>query len=118
MEQNKDIIKEMEELYPETTGEFKRIMQAQYEIFCRKQSNYGPDAIALGKDITLPKADNDRKTSLIGVWFRMNDKVNRLKQMLLFNQSDMVGEPIDDSFSDLSVYGIIAQIVKNGKWGK
>jgi hypothetical protein len=30
----------------------------------------------------------------------------------------MVGESIADSFVDMSVYGIIAQIVTRGKWGK
>ena len=41
------VIKEIEEKYPEMTKEFKRIMREQYETFCRKQSNYGPDNIAL-----------------------------------------------------------------------
>ena len=27
-------------------------------------------------------------------------------------------EPVEDAFKDMSVYGIIAQIVSNGKWGK
>jgi len=31
---------------------------------------------------------------------------------------DEVDETIQDTFQDLSVYGIIAQIVKNKKWGK
>jgi hypothetical protein len=36
-------IKQCEEKYPETTAEFKKILKEQYEIFCKKQLNYGPD---------------------------------------------------------------------------
>jgi hypothetical protein len=52
------------------------------------------------------------------LWFRMNDKIQRLKQLVLLGQDDTVGESIQDSYQDLSVYGIIAQIVSRGKWGK
>ena len=38
--------------------------------------------------------------------------------MVVLGQPDEVGESIQDTFQDLSVYGIIAQIVQNGKWGK
>jgi hypothetical protein len=29
-----------------------------------------------------------------------------------------VGESVSDTFGDLSVYGILAQIIPSGKWGK
>ena len=109
------VIKEIEEQFPEMTREFKRIMRLQYETFCKKQSNYGPDNIALGKDLTK---DEDRNLSQMGLWFRMNDKIQRLKQMVVLGAQDNVGEAVDDTYQDLSVYSIIAQIVKNGKWGK
>jgi len=41
-----------------------------------------------------------------------------LKQLVVLGGKDNVGESINDTYQDLSVYGIIAQIVKNGKWGK
>ena len=110
-----DIVEQMEKEWPAMTDEFKRVMFTQYELFCKKQSNYGPDNISLGS-----KLDNDAdiKVSLTGLWFRMNDKIQRLKQMVVMGKKDSVGEAIEDSYQDLSVYGIIAQIVKNGKWGK
>jgi hypothetical protein len=37
---------------------------------------------------------------------------------VVLGQKDTVGEAINDTYQDLSVYNIIAQIVKNGKWGK
>jgi hypothetical protein len=109
------VIKEIEDMYPEMTKEFKRIMREQYETFCIKQSNYGPDNIALGKDLTK---EDDRKLSQMGLFFRMNDKIQRMKQLVVIGTQDNVGEAIEDTYKDLSVYAIIAQLVRSGKWGK
>ena len=97
------------------TDEFKRLMFTQYELFCLKQSNYGPNNISVG---TKLETAEDKKLSLTGLWFRMNDKIQRLKQLVVLSKEDSVGESIEDTFQDLSVYGIIAQIVSNGKWAK
>lgn len=113
--QPNSIVKEMEESYPEMTKEFKRILKEEYELWCHKMSNYGPDNIALGT--TLQK-EEDIKISIMGIFFRMNDKINRLKNLVVKRRPDNVGETVEDTLRDLSVYGIIAQIVKNGKWGK
>ena len=110
-----DVVSEVESNYPETTQMFKNIMQEQYELFCLKQSNYGPDNISLGT--TLEKTE-DRKMSQMGLWFRMNDKIQRLKQLVVLGNKDNVGESVKDTYQDLSVYGIICQIVVEGKWGK
>jgi hypothetical protein len=48
----------------------------------------------------------------------MNDKIQRLKQLVLLGKPDTVGEAVEDTYQDLSVYNIIAQIVLKGKWGK
>jgi hypothetical protein len=109
------VIAECEKLYPETTKEFKKILNEQYELFCRKQLNYGPENISVGTKLSTP---DEIKVSLTGIWFRVNDKIQRLKQLVLLSKSDLVGESIGDSFVDMSVYGIIAQIVSRGKWGK
>ena len=112
---NPKVVEEMEKQWPEMTDEFKRIMFTQYELFCKKQANYGPDNISVGSDL---KTKADINISLTGLWFRMNDKIQRLKQMVVQGKKDEVGEAIEDSYQDLSVYGIIAQIVSNGKWAK
>ena len=110
-----EVVKQVEEMYPEMTDEFKAIMFTQYELFCKKQLNYGPSNISVGTSL---ETDDDVKLSLTGLWFRMNDKINRLKQLVVFGQPDKVGESINDTYMDLSVYGIIAQIVSNKKWAK
>jgi hypothetical protein len=61
---------------------------------------------------------DDVKLSLTGLWFRINDKVQRLKQLVVLGQPDEVGESVQDTYEDLSVYGIIAQLVSRGKWAK
>jgi hypothetical protein len=110
-----DVVQNIEEQYPEMMKEYRRIMWYQYEVFCKKQSNYGPGNISLGTDLTK---DEDVKMSLIGLWFRMNDKIQRLKNLVVLGKSDTVGESETDTFQDLSVYGIIAQLVSNKKWAK
>jgi hypothetical protein len=110
-----EVVKQVEEMYPEMTDEFKAIMFTQYELFCKKQLNYGPSNISVGTSL---ETEDDIKLSLTGLWFRMNDKINRLKQLVVFGQPDKVGESINDTYMDLSVYGIIAQIVSNKKWAK
>ena len=110
-----EVVKMVEDMYPETTDEFKAIMFTQYELFCKKQLNYGPGNISVGTQLQTPE---DVKLSLTGLWFRMTDKINRLKQLVVLGQSDKVGESINDTYQDLSVYSIIAQIVNNGKWAK
>ena len=110
------IVEQMEKEWPEMTGEFKRLQREQYELFCRKQYDYGPQNIAVG---TILKTPEDIKLSLLGLWFRMNDKIERMKTLLLRNGVNSVeGEPVTDSFSDVSNYGVMAQVVARGKWAK
>ena len=90
-------------------------MEEQYQMFCKKQKNYGPGNISVGTDL---RTDGDVKLSLTGLWFRINDKIQRLKQLIILGHKDNVGESELDTFQDLSVYGIIAQIVSAKKWGK
>ena len=91
------------------------ILDEMYLTFCKKQRNYGPGNISVGTSL---QTQDEVRLSLTGLWFRINDKVNRLKQMVVLGQPDEVGESIQDTYEDLSVYGIIAQIVQRGKWGK
>ena len=111
-----DVVKYMERTYPEMTGEFLKIQSEQYELFCRKQYDYGPQNIAVG---TILKTKEDIKLSLLGVWFRMNDKIERLKTLLMRDDNHAVeNESVIDSFSDISNYGVMAQVVARGKWAK
>ena len=110
------IIKQMEKEWPEMTKEFKRLQREQYELFLHKQHDYGPGNISVGTQLQTP---DEIHLSLTGLWFRMNDKIQRLKTLLMGNRDNAVeGEPMEDAYLDVSNYGIMATIVKNGKWGK
>jgi hypothetical protein len=110
-----DAVKYCEKEYPQTCETFKQIMAIQYVLFCQKQKNYGPGNISVGTDL---KSDGDVKLSLTGLWFRINDKIQRLKQLIILGHKDEVGESELDTFQDMSVYGIIAQLVQKKVWGK
>ena len=104
----------IEMTYPETAKEFKRLQDEQYELFCKKQMDYGPSNIAMGTGLG---SNINTRLSLIGLIVRTNDKIQRLLNLVVTNDREAQNEPVEDAFKDLSVYGIIAQIVKNGKWG-
>ena len=112
---NMDAIKYIEKEYPETAKEFQKIQFEQWSTFCKKQMDYGPSNIAMGTSL---RTKEDRRLSLIGLIVRINDKIQRLMNLVVKHNRDAQNEPVMDAFKDLSVYGIIAQIVDNGKWGK
>ena len=111
-----DIVTMMEKEWPQMTAEFRKLQREQYELFLHKQHDYGPGNISVGTQLQTP---DEIKLSLTGLWFRMNDKLQRLKTLLLSGRENAVeGEPMEDAYLDVSNYGIMATIVGRGKWGK
>ena len=110
-----DIVTMMEKEWPEMTAEFRRLQREQYVLFLHKQHDYGPGNISVGTQL---QTEEEIQLSLTGLWFRMNDKIQRLKTMLMTKIESAVDEPMEDAYLDVSNYGIMATIVKNGKWGK
>ena len=110
------VIEQMEREWPEMTNEFKKIQKEQYELFLHKQHDYGPGNISVGTQLQTPE---EVKLSLTGLWFRMNDKIQRLKNLLMSGRDNAVeGETVEDAYLDVSNYGIMATIVGRDKWGK
>ena len=115
-ESSYDVIEQMEKEWPQMTKEFKKIQRQQYELFLHKQHDYGPGNISVGTFLVTPE---EIKLSLTGLWFRMNDKLQRVKTLLLGDRKSAVkDEPLEDAYLDVSNYGIMATIVGRGKWGK
>jgi len=111
-----DVISYMENKYPKMTSEFKKIQKEQYELFLRKQHDYGPQNIAVG---TALINEEDKRLSLMGIWFRINDKVERIKTLIMRgDDGSLENEGLVDSYSDISNYGVMAQVVARGKWAK
>ena len=116
LNQKHHIVEQMEEEWPEMTEEFKKIQQEQYVLFLHKQHDYGPGNISVGTQL---QTEDEIHLSLTGLWFRMNDKIQRLKNLLMNKRESAVeGEPMEDAYLDVSNYGIMATIVSRGKWGK
>ena len=84
--QKHPIVEQMEKEWPEMTGEFRRLQREQYELFCRKQHDYGPGNISVGTQL---QTDDEIKLSLTGLWFRVNDKVQRIKNLLMGNRESV-----------------------------
>ena len=111
-----NVIEKMEEEWPEMTKEFKKIQREQYELFLHKQHDYGPGNISVGTQLQTPE---EIKLSLTGLWFRMNDKLQRVKTLLMNDRDSAVkDEPLEDAYFDVSNYGIMATIVGRDKCGK
>jgi hypothetical protein len=110
----KDSIQIVEEMYPQTTAEFKAMTDEMYKVFCAKMYDYGANNIALGRDLT---DEHNKKLSLMGIWFRSNDKMSRIEN-LLQRKDDAVNESLEDSYLDLANYSVIASIVRKNLWGK
>jgi hypothetical protein len=108
-----DVESALESLYPSMTDEFKKICMEQYSMFCAKMANYGKGNIMLGGDINN---EEDRNLALKGIAIRMNDKTNRLINLLLRNKQDVVNESTIDTFQDIVNYAIIALIIQRQMW--
>ena len=111
-----NIVELMEKEWPKMTEEFKKIQREQYELFCHKQHDYGPGNISVGTQL---KTKEEINLSLTGLWFRMNDKLQRVKTLIMTGRDSAVKhEPLEDAYLDVSNYGIMATLVGRGKWGK
>jgi hypothetical protein len=112
-----EVLKESSKKVPYTEQiEFKKLQREQYELFLHKQHDYGPGNISVGTQL---QTKEEVRLSLMGLFFRMNDKIQRVKTLLMNNRELAVkDEPLEDAFLDVSNYGIMATIVSRGKWGK
>ena len=100
-----EVVEMMEKEWPVMTAEFKKLQREQYELFLHKQHDYGPGNISVGTALKTPE---EVKLSLTGLWFRMNDKLQRVKTLLMNNRESAVkDEPLEDAYLDVSNYGIM-----------
>lgn len=109
-----EAIKYVEKNYPQTARAFKSIQHDQYALFCKKQKDYGSFNITQGGDMSI---EDDKRFAITGLIIRMNDKMNRLVN-LIRKQLAPENESVADAFQDISIYGIISRIVSKDLWGK
>ena len=108
-------VAQFEEEYPELSQEFKIIQDEMYRMFAAKHMDYGLQNISLGGDLTK---ENDKKFSLTGLAIRLTDKISRLRNLLTNGKNFVKGEGMEDTFIDITNYGIIGMLVGRDKWKK
>lgn len=78
-------------------------MLALFQLFKDRQRKYGPGNIAAFGDL--------------GVCVRAQDKLARLRHHYFAGGAgDMPDESVDDAWSDLAVYAVIALVCRHGGW--
>ena len=97
---------------PELFENYVKIAEEQFELFCKKQLDYGINNISTGANM---ETKTGKGFALNGLWFRMNDKINRWKNLMVKKRSAR-NEPLKDTFQDLANYSIICQLVEKGLW--
>ena len=108
-------VKSIEEKFPITFQQFETITEDMFELFKKKQEDYGPSNIGMGKSVL--ETDDDVNKAMIGLSVRMNDKIQRLLN-LTFNNRTPNNESIEDTLQDIANYSVMALIVLNKDWGK
>jgi DNA polymerase II small subunit/DNA polymerase delta subunit B len=95
----------------ESIEEFRVTGSVVYEmlsdILVSKQLDYGPGNI-----------NNAPGGAMNGILVRMNDKMERLKNLIYHSEGEPQNESIDDSLVDIANYAVIAMMVRNGSWPK
>ena len=75
--------------------------------------DYGLGNIALGGNLNSP---DDKNYALQGIQIRLNDKVNRLKNLFKNGKNFVKDESVEDTFMDIANYGIIGLLLLKDKW--
>ena len=95
----------------ESIEEFRVTGSVVYEmlsdVLVSKQLDYGPGNI-----------NNAPGGAMNGILVRMNDKMERLKNLMYHSEGEPQNESIDDSLIDIANYAVIAMMVRNGSWPK
>ena len=113
-EKELSVIEQLEKEYPTIASGYKQIIKEQYALFAKKHLDYGMSNIAAGTSLAN---DEEKQFALTGLWYRLSDKVNRWKNIIITKQQTK-NEALTDTYQDITNYGIIAQLVEKGMWKK
>ena len=98
--------------YPTIYKAYKDIADDQFELFAKKHLDYGMGNVSAGTQLVN---DEEKEFAMTGLWYRLSDKINRWKNMILTGRKAQ-NETLIDTFQDITNYGIISQIVFKGLW--
>ena len=98
--------------YPTIYNGYQSIVDEQFELFARKHLDYGMHNVSAGTNL---ENSDEVEFAMTGLWYRLSDKINRWKNMIITGRRAQ-NESLIDTFQDVTNYGIIAQLVKRGMW--
>lgn len=98
--------------YPTIYNGYKSIIDEQFELFAKKHLDYGMHNVSAGTNLDT---QDEVEFAMTGLWYRLSDKINRWKNMIISGRKAQ-NETLIDTFQDVTNYGIIAQLVKRGMW--
>ena len=98
--------------YPIIYQGYKEIMEEQFELFAKKHLDYGMHNVSAGTNL---ETNDEVEFAMTGLWYRLSDKINRWKNMIISGRKAQ-NETLIDTFQDVTNYGIIAQLVSRGMW--
>lgn len=81
---------------------FEEVCRELKEMFLKKHKDYGKGNIL--------------DTGELGIAFRISDKLNRVKHLLI-NQKTPENESVEETWVDIAVYGVIAVLLRRS-WFK
>ena len=98
--------------YPTIYNGYQSIIDEQFELFAKKHLDYGMHNVSAGTNLDT---QDEVEFAMTGLWYRLSDKINRWKNMIISGRKAQ-NETLIDTFQDVTNYGIIAQLVKRGMW--
>ena len=105
----RDILKDE---YPTIYNGYQEIMDEQFQLFAKKHLDYGMHNVSAGTNLDTK---DEVEFAMTGLWYRLSDKINRWKNMIISGRKAQ-NETLIDTFQDVTNYGIIAQLVSRGMW--
>ena len=114
-----EVMKKIEEMYPQCTDALMNNFDRAYDLWTKKQNDYGDSNIRLGLDLSSSseRSQNSRLAQL-GVVIRMKDKISRLINLYKKDLESAVDESIEDTALDIMNYANMLMVLKSNKWGK
>ena len=109
MKTAKEILKKEYPLIYET---YVEVMDEQFELFAKKHLDYGMGNVSAGTQLVN---EEEKDSAMTGLCYRLSDKINRWKNMILTDRKCQ-NETLIDTFQDITNYGIICQMVSKDKW--
>jgi len=105
-------IEVLQKEYPIIYSTYKEIVDEQFELFAKKHLDYGMGNVSAGTQLVN---EEEKEFAMTGLWYRLSDKINRWKNMILTDRKCQ-NETLIDTFQDITNYGIICQMVSKDKW--